>query len=82
MGTSAEHFRQNLRRLRTQNGGSEDGHLSQQDLADRIGVHRNYVGMMERGERKPALDTLDAIARELGVPSYELLRPPSEAQQG
>lgn len=79
MGTSAENFRRNLRRLRKQNGDS-NGLLSQQELADRIGVHRNYVGMMERGERKPALDTLDAIAEELGVPSHELLRPPSDVQ--
>lgn len=75
---SAENFRQNLRRLRKHHQQAEDGGWSQADVGDRVGVHRNYIGMLERGERKPALGTVDDLAELLGVEGYELLMPPEE----
>jgi transcriptional regulator with XRE-family HTH domain len=46
---------------------------SQEELAARCRLHRTYVGAVERGERNITLNTLDRIARTLGVRSIELL---------
>ena len=58
----------NLRRLRHANG------ISQEELADRAGVNRNYVGMLEREEHSATLDMLDKLAKVLGVDPIEFLR--------
>ena len=42
-------------------------HLSQEELADRCGVHRTYIGFIERGEKSPTLTTVEKIANGLGV---------------
>jgi transcriptional regulator with XRE-family HTH domain len=36
--------------------------LSQQELADRLGISKSAVSMYERGEREPAFEALEAIA--------------------
>ena len=41
----------NIRKLREKN------HLRQEDLAEKIGMTANYIGLVERGERIPALPT-------------------------
>ena len=46
--------------------------LSQEELAFRAGLHRTYVGGIERGERNPALRNIAAIANALGVAIQEL----------
>lgn len=48
--------------------------LSQEAFADRIGMHRNYYGAIERGEKTMRLDTLERVATGLGVESWRLLR--------
>ena len=48
--------------------------LSQEELADRCRLHRTYVGAIERAEGNITLDTLDKLAKALGVKPYDLLR--------
>ena len=51
----------------------QDLGLSQEELADRSGMHRTYVGGIERGERNLALENLIRLSLALGVPPSELL---------
>jgi transcriptional regulator with XRE-family HTH domain len=39
--------------------------LSQEDLADRSGLHRNYIGGIERGERNVGIKAILSICRAL-----------------
>ena len=59
---------QNLRRLRQDRG------LSQEELAGQAGLNRNYVGMIEREENAPTVDTLEVLAKVLKVEPEEFLR--------
>jgi transcriptional regulator with XRE-family HTH domain len=57
----------NVKRLREAQG------ISQEDLADRAGVHRTYVSGVERGVRNPTITVLEKIAGALGEPLTELV---------
>jgi transcriptional regulator with XRE-family HTH domain len=48
--------------------------MSQEQLAHKAGLHRTYVGGVERGERNIGLLNVYAIADALDVPASELLR--------
>jgi transcriptional regulator with XRE-family HTH domain len=48
--------------------------FSQERLGFESGVHRNYIGGIERAERRPTLDTIAKLASALGLPPAELLR--------
>jgi len=47
--------------------------LSQEDLAERAGLHRNSVGLVERGKHALGLLALLRLADALGVNASELL---------
>lgn len=48
--------------------------LSQEDLAFRSGLHRTYIGMIERAEKNVTLSNIYKISRALEIPIYELLK--------
>jgi len=58
---------QAIRELRAERG------ISQEGLADLAGLHRTYVGGIERGERNPSYRNILKLARALGVRPSELL---------
>lgn len=47
--------------------------LPQEKVAARAGLHRTEIGLLERGERVPRIDTLVKLAGALGVPPGDLL---------
>ena len=51
----------NVRRLREEKG------WSQEDYADRAGIHRTYVSDIERGKRNPTVTVVEKLAGRLGT---------------
>ena len=47
--------------------------LSQETLAGKAGLSVSYISMLERGQRAPPLDTLEALAKALGVGPASLI---------
>lgn len=58
---------QKIRELRVQKG------LSQEELADIAGLHRTYVGSVERGERNISIDNIERLANALNIKIKDLL---------
>lgn len=48
--------------------------LSQEKLAVRAGVHRTYVGMIERAEKNITLENIEKFAKAFGKKPDDLLR--------
>lgn len=48
--------------------------LSQEELADKCGYHRTYIGSIERGERNITVSTVEAVAAALQCEAADLLR--------
>ncbi|WP_448528660.1 helix-turn-helix domain-containing protein [Raineya sp.] len=48
--------------------------LSQEDFAELVGVHRTYIGMLERAEKNITLLNIEKIANALNVSIAELLK--------
>ncbi len=51
--------------------------LSQEAFAEVVGVHRTYMGGLERGERNLTLKSVERLAERLGMPPLQLFQPPS-----
>ena len=57
-----------VRRLRTAKG------YSQESFAEACGLHRTYVGSVERGERNVSIDNMERLADSLAMVLSDLLR--------
>ena len=67
MGKLVRIFAKNLRLARKSAG------LSQEALADAAGLHRTYIGSVERGERNISLENIEKLSRALGVTAAALI---------
>jgi transcriptional regulator with XRE-family HTH domain len=68
MGRLQQVVGENLRSHRQKLG------LSQEAFAEVLGVHRTYMGAVERGEQNLTLQSVERIAETIRVSPYELLR--------
>ena len=55
---------------------------SQEDLAEQSGLHRNYIGHIERAELNAGLDNVEKIARAFGMALCALLDPDAVNRPG
>jgi len=60
-------FAQRLRELREAAG------ISQEKLAEKANLHRNTVGIIERGQQIPTLDVICKLAHALDLKPYQLI---------
>ncbi len=67
--TARSRFAVNLRAARLARG------FSQEELGARAGLHRNYIGSVERNEKNISIDTIERLANALGVDVLDLLAP-------
>lgn len=58
-----------VRQLRNEQG------LSQEGFADKAGLHRTYIGSIERGEQNLSLVNIERLAATLGISLAELFAP-------
>ena len=49
--------------------------LSQEQFAEVVGVHRTYMGGVERGERNLTLTSVEALCDRIGVDPVAMLQP-------
>lgn len=63
------HLREYLKKLRESKG------LNQQDMAERIGISKQYYSLIENGDRQKKMDVtlISAIAAILGVPIEQII---------
>lgn len=66
--TTLEKFGEKVREERYRQG------LSQEELASRAGVHRTYIGMLERAEKNITLENIEKVAKALGLKISEFFK--------
>lgn len=64
--TARQILAQNIRHLRKERG------WSQETLAERSGLHRTYVGDIERLERNVSVDNIEKLAKAFGIAVRDL----------
>ena len=60
-------FGQNVQRIR------KERNISQEKLAELAGLHRTYIGMIERAEKNITLCNIEKVAKALNVKISELV---------
>lgn len=48
--------------------------LTQEELGDKVGISRAYMGYIEQGRYAPSLEVIEKIARELKTPISSLFK--------
>jgi transcriptional regulator with XRE-family HTH domain len=61
----------NIKAFRTKEG------ISQDEFAARCGLHRTYIGSVERQERNVTLETLNQLSASMGLSAADLLTHPN-----
>ncbi len=61
-------FGERLKELRDKNK------VTQEQVAEKVGVDRSYMGFLERGEKNPTLEKLTLIAKAFNITLSELLK--------
>lgn len=61
MNNIQKKFGDNVRNLRLEHG------YSQEEFAELVGVHRTYIGMIERGEKNVTLETIRRLSQALNT---------------
>ena len=51
----------------------EQAGISQEQLADRAGLHRTYISLIERGKRTASIEVVRRVADALGVSMADLI---------
>lgn len=64
--STRKQFGKKLRELR------KKANLSQEELGFRAGIHRTYIGAIERGEQNISVDNIHKLAKALKVPVNKL----------
>ncbi len=66
--STRKRFGKKLRELRKQIG------ISQEELGFRAGLHRTYIGSIERGEQNMSIQGVEKLAKAIGVSVGELMK--------
>ena len=69
-----ERFGEKLEELR------EGKNMTREQLADQVGLTTRHIAALERGERRPTLNTMEKLLRTLGAPTEWLICPEFEEQ--
>lgn len=69
-----ERFGEKLEELR------EGKNMTREQLADQVGLTARHIAALERGERRPTLNTMEKLLRTLGAPTEWLVYPEFEEQ--
>ena len=67
-----ERFGEKLEELR------EGKNMTREQLAEQVGLTARHIAALERGERRPTLNTMEKLLRTLGAPTEWLIYPEFE----
>lgn len=63
-----ETLSKNIKRYR------QEQKISQEEFADIVGIHRTYIGSIERCERNVSIDNIEKISKAMGISASDLLK--------